>query len=252
MFNSTVITTEVSEAISASATPSAPVIKRGRHDEITNPPAAVRKLVAAVKASAGWQEGIESLNSRGGFEARSIDVFGFDESRNLAVVQLRRSYKRKASHFMQVSKAYALIGIDDGQVFSHVLENSPRRLRDIAERSPESVVRWAEKMIFGLKNEADVDGIKRQGDIALVPVKKLPADSEPVADGVTFRGSHRLVGQVFKSPSGGYYCTGGRDTRMLHTKREHGAVHTAKGTVFHVVVGRRGDEPWWIDATLGD
>jgi hypothetical protein len=228
---------------------------RGYFDEILSPPVQIKELVSKIKTAAGWETGIGDVGSSSnrGFEARSIDVYGYDVERKLAVIQLRRAYKRRASHFLSVSKAYALIGIDGEQAFSHVLESSPRRLRDISERTPESVVEWAEKIIFGLKNESEIAGIKRQGDIALVPVKAIPKNATPVEESeVMFRGSHRLVGRIYKQPDGAYFVAGGRETRMLHTKHEHGAVFTSKGQAFRVVVGMRGDDPWWLSATLGD
>jgi hypothetical protein len=228
---------------------------RGHFGQLTAPPAEILQLVSSIKSAAGWETGIEDVGSGNnrGFEARSIDVFGYDVSRKLAVIQIRRAYKRKVSHFLSVSKAYALIGIDEGQPFSHVLKSSPRRLPDLCTRTPEEVVAWAEKVIFGLKSEADVSKIKRQGDIALVPVKSIPKNAAPVEAGeVVFRGSHRLVGRIFKQESGDYFVEGGRDTRMLHTKHEHGAVFTSKGQTFRVVVGMRGDDPRWLSATLGD
>lgn len=243
------INTTTAEVVNIAATQGS--VRRGAYDEIIDVPSAISDLVQAVRRSAGWTIGFEPSRRRGGYDARNIDVYGYDVPRNLAVVQLRRSFKRKEGYYTETSKVYALIGLSDGQLFSHVLHNSPRRLPDLRTRTPESVVRWAEKMIFGLKSEEDVASIKRQGDIALVPVKKLPADAEKVDDSVTFRGSHLLVGQIYKAGDT-YYCVGGRDTRLLHTKREHGAVFTRKGELFRVVVGRRGDEPWWIDATLGD
>lgn len=228
---------------------------RGYFGQIISPPAEILGLVSSIKAAAGWETGIEDVGSGSnrGFESRSIDVFGYDVARKLAVVQIRRAYKRKASHFLSVSKAYALIGIDGEQQFSHVLKSSPRRLPDLSTRTPEEVVAWAEKIIFGLKSEADISKIKRQGDVALVPVKSIPKSAVPVEAGeVIFRGSHRLVGRIFKQEGGGYFVEGGRDTRMLHTKHEHGALFTSKGQAFRVVVGMRGDDPRWLGATLGD
>jgi hypothetical protein len=243
---------EVAATFAAQA--AAPVaVERGYYGEVLGPPGETGQLVAAVKRAAGWSEGIERLNKRGGFEARSIDVYGYDVARDLAVVQLRRTYRKKDGYYMSIDKIYALVGRDEGQIFSHILDSSPRRLKDLKEKSPESVVRWAEKMIFGLKNEADVDEIKRQGDIALIPVKALPKDAQLVEAGaVTFRKSHKLVGKIFKSAENGYFVEGGRGTRMTHAKREHSALFTSKGQVFRVVVGRRGTDPWWTDATLGD
>ncbi len=226
--------------------------QRDAYGALISIPSEIRNLIDAVRYTAGWSVGIESLNKRGGYEARSIDVYGYDISRNLAVIQLRRTYQKARDRYPSIDKVYALVGRDDGQLFSHIIESSPRRQRNLGDRTPESLVQWAEKIIFGLKSEAETNAIKRQGDIALVPVRALPKDAIPVGDdAVYFRESHKLVGKLYKS-QGTYFVEGGRETRMTHTKREHDALYTCKGQIFRVVLGRRGSDPWWTDATLGD
>lgn len=232
--------------------PSEDSVSRGRYGEIITIPDETTELLNAIKDAAGWKVGIEGLRRFGGFEARSIDVYGYDTARDLAVVQLRRTFRKNINKFMRISKVYALIGRDDGQLFSHVLESSPRRVWDLQWRTPESVVRWAEKIIFGLRSEDEVDAIKRQGDIALVPIKALPKDAVALdREFLLLRKSHKLVGKLYETEEF-FYVVGGRETRMTHLKHEHGAIYTTKGQVFRVVAGRRGDEPWWTDAALGD
>ncbi len=94
---------------------------------------AVRK---AVLMEMGYDEGITSINKRGGFEAHNVDVYGYDLERTLVVIQLRRAYRKKEGYFTSVTKAYFLIGEDEGQRFSHALPSSPARMKNLAEATP--------------------------------------------------------------------------------------------------------------------
>ena len=239
-------------------TTSADVVKRDAYDAIVNYPAEIKDLVAKVKDTAGWQTGITSEGmKRGGYESRNIDVYGYDVSRNLAVVQLRRAWKKKESWYTEVSKVYALVGKDDGQIFSHPLTSSPRRNPNLADMSPEEVVRWAESKIFGVPVNK-LHTIIRQGDIALVPVRGIPSAAKPSSDylqpsGVhefTVRDSHRVIvdGDLYIDPDGRQYVDG--TVEVVHVKDEHRPVSgTGK---FRLVVGQRAADPWWIDAAMGD
>lgn len=232
-----------------------PVLGRNDFGALKIVPAETAALVAQVKAAVGWKEGIEDTGYKGGFEARHIDIYGYDVSRQLAVVQLRRCWKKRESWYPEVSKAYALIGVDDGQVFSHTLDGSPRRQRDFDMQSPEDTVRWAEAKIFDVP-VAKLATIIRQGDVALIPVKFIPRDAVeiPLPAGArvhkwTFGGSHQVVidGQMFETDSA-YYAHG--LVEVAHAPGQHRPV-AAEGR-FRVTVGLRGLEPWWADTELGD
>lgn len=231
---------------------------RDGYGAIPSYPAGIKALVNKVRDAAGWETGITNDGfRRGGFESRNIDVYGYDESRNLAVVQIRRAWRKKASWFTEISKVYALVGIDDGQVFSHPLIASPRRNRRLDSMSPEDVVRWAESKIFGIP-VAKLGTIIRQGDIALVPVRGIPHNAIPSThavrreDGVytlTMRDSHvvQVDGELLQH-DGTLYATGA--VEIVHTKHEHRAV--AGTGKFKIGAGERAGSPWWLDATLGD
>jgi hypothetical protein len=134
---------------------------RDRYDALNNCPQEVRDLVNAVVEEAGYDLGTAKLTSNK-TEFRTVDVYGYALGRNLAVVQFRRTITdRRPNRFGTVQKRYALIGEDDGQLFCHILQSSPRRMQGIATASPESVVRWAESKIFGVPVDK-LDMITRQ------------------------------------------------------------------------------------------
>lgn len=228
---------------------------RDEYGAVERVPAETLALVAQVKAAVGWQEGIEDTGYRGGYEARHIDVYGHDVARQLAVVQLRRCWKKKESWYPEVEKAYALIGVDDGQVFSHTIDGSPRRQRGFDYQAPEDTVRWAEAKIFNVP-VAKLGTIIRQGDVALVPVAAIPhgAVEIPLPAGArmhkwTFCGSHKVVidGAMFEGDTA-YYARG--LVEVAHSPGQHRPI-AAEGR-FRIATGLRGVEPWWSDMDLGD
>lgn len=246
------------ESYAVNTTPTVDV-ERDRYDAIRDKcvPTLIDALVTQVQRAAGWETGITSEGmKRGGYEARSIDVYGFDVNRNLAVIQLRRSWKKKESWYTEVSKAYALVGNDDGQVFSHPLASSPRRNPNLRDMKPEEVVAWAESKIFGVKVEK-LHTIIRQGDIALVPVRSIPGVASAIdkRDGgagvhtITVRDSHEVTvdGDLYET-DGVYYLNG--DVEIVHAKGEHKAI-SGSGK-FRLVLGERANDPWWIDLAMGD
>ncbi len=231
---------------------STPVHRNG-YDAIITVPDPIKDLVKRVREAAGWETGITSAGTgKGGYEARSIDVYGYDISRSLAVIQIRRAWKKKASWFTEVSKAYALVGIDEGQIFSHPLTSSPRRNPHLRDLTPEEVVTWAESKIFGVP-VSKLHTIIRQGDIALVPVRGIPSAADVIPGTgvrtVTLQSSHRVMvdGTIFRH-DGRIYADGALE--VVHVKGEHKAI-SGSGK-FRVVVGEKADSPWWLDAEMGD
>jgi hypothetical protein len=192
---------------------------------------------------------------RGGYEARNIDVYGYDIVRRLAVIQIRRTWKKKESWFPQVSKAYALVGMDGEQIFSHPLDVSPRRNRRLPMMAPDDVVRWAEAKIFGVTEDRVAD-IIRQGDVALIPVRAFPPGVTPAkiaAKGgvkrLILRDHHTVMvdGEILEDEYS-WYAHG--LVEIEHTKGQHRAV-CGEGR-FRIAVGRRGEDPWWTNLAMGD
>ncbi len=233
-------------------------VYRDGYGAIPSYPAGIKELISKVRDAAGWETGITHEGfRRGGFESRNIDMYGYDTERSLAVIQIRRAWRKKASWYTDISKVYALVGLDDGQVFSHPLLTSPRRNRYLGCLAPEEVVQWAESKIFGIP-VAKLGTIVRQGDIALVPVRGISRDAIPSPravrreDGVytlTMRDSHEVqVDGALLLHNRALYVDG--VVEVVHTKHEHKSI--AGTGKFKIVAGERAGSPEWLDATLGD
>ncbi len=231
----------------------AEMVRRDGYDAITNAPAQIKDLVEQVRKAAGWETGITSEGMRrGGFESRNIDVYGYDVTRKLAVIQIRRAWKKKDGWFTQVTKVYALVGLDEGQIFSHPMASSPRRNPHLLDMTPEDVVAWAESKIFGVP-VSKLHTIIRQGDIALIPVRSIPKYLSPRPEtGVQtllLQSSHQVqVDGLIYGAGDQLYADG--DLEVVHVKGEHKAV--AASGKFRVVIGEKADSPWWMDAEMGD
>lgn len=156
-------------------------------------------------------DGIESDKRKRG-SAINIAVTDYDESQQLAILQVRESMFRPG-RYTRVRKDYYLIGrIETGAPFAHALTG-------IA--TARTSVRQALAKIWNC-DERDLDDIERQGDIALIPVRHTPANVERVTDDVILRDSHRLRGEVYRAADGTYY-THGR-AWLVHLRGEHPTV----------------------------
>ncbi len=218
-------------------------IRRGTFGEIkAGAPDSIRALVEQVLRKIGFAEGVTNRNRRGGFDAFNADVYGFDAERNLVALQLRHSSKRRESDWLRTHKWYALAGIDEGQLFSHVIPSSFRRNPEIHTASPESVVRWAESKIFRVP-VARLDTIIRQGDVALIPVRSIPRSAKPI-DGkdydYVFRGSHKISidGTAYIDEATDRHWADGL-VQIDHTPGQHRSIE-GQGR-FEIVIGERLD-----------
>lgn len=208
-------------------------------------PASMHALLKAVIAAAGIRVGITRTNKRGGYDAQRVDIYGYDVERNLIAIQIRHTWLRKEGYWIQQKKYYALAGVDEGQIFCHVIPSSFRQMKDLAEATPGAVVKWAESKIFRVPL-ARLNTIIRQGDIALVPVRSIPRSASLVQSGtgrlseVTLRSSHavKVDGQLYKDAESGRIWTEGL-VQIDHEPGQHRSID-AEGR-FEIVEGERLD-----------
>lgn len=217
--------------------------KRGSYGEITSRlPSSIADLLKNVLKEINFSTGIVSRNKRGGFDAFNCDVYGYDVERNLIAIQLRHSWKRRDTDYLSAKKWYALAGLDEEQIFSHIIDTSFRRNPGVYEATPEDVVRWAESKIFRVPMSR-LGTIIRQGDIALVPVRSIPRSAKKI-DGKAyhqiFRESHsaRVDGYAYVDEYAGRHWLDGI-VEIEHKPGEHKPIG-AEGR-FEVVVGKRLD-----------
>lgn len=207
--------------------------QRGFYGEYDVYPAWVRELVSDAERAGCWSSGFDGNGER--YEAVNADVYGWAEisGGRLALVQVRQV--RKSGGYLKVRKSYLLVGRnEDGKVFGHGVP-SPRR-SSVAMASPEAAVHWILSTHVWRCTDADLDDIVRQGDVALIPIRRMPADAQPIeGETITLRDSHSVRGTIYRS-STGLYARG--IVVMDHTPGEHKHVRTKKG-LWQIRVGRR-------------
>lgn len=216
------------------STPAAPAA-RNEYNALTVVPLFARALMQAAEAAGCWETGIAANRRRTRGEAINADLYGCDEAQSLIIVQVRQCRFRKG-RFPKVRKDYYLVGrTESGAVFAHAVE-SPARSK-IAMSTPEMTVAWTLARIWGCAIE-DLPHIERQGDVAFVPVRAIPAAAMPIPEGeaVFIRDSHRLSGPVYRTQDGTLYAK--RGAVLKHEKGEHKRVKAREGT-YRVVPGYR-------------
>jgi len=190
-------------------------------------------------AHGGWQTGA-AFDKKGRGEAVNCDIYGLSD--RLAVVQVREYSKRHAHGWARIRKNYFLIGRNErGTVFAHPIPSGV--VRGAIRRDPcaESCVRAAQAWIWGIA-EKQLGEVVRQGDVALVPVAKMPASGEElglilgvcVAD----TASHFLSAAQATQVGDDLYL---RDPEMHHQAAQHPSVY-ARGA-YLLRIGRRA-ETW--------
>lgn len=194
----------------------------------------VKALVKSVSEAdkvdehGGWNFGIESLTRRRS-RALNWDLYGFGTDMHsdafLAVIQVREWTEGR--RYNTVRKSYFLIGEnEDKTVFAHPVES---RVVHAAVKADRDVVLACQNWIFG----GDYAAMLRQGDIALIPLKKAPAADKLSQRVMVLEGSHRLKGTQLRQ-NGHLYV---RNPDMVHIPDTHPAV-SAKGW-HRVVIGKR-------------
>lgn len=229
--------------------------KRDGWGAFTEVPAPVKEMVKRVSQEGEWELGAKD-NGRAGrrsyvFEARNISFYGYSLEPLLAVIQVRRYIENK--YGTSVAKPYFLVGEDEGQLFAHKLPGSPLSWGGFDAMSPEEVVETAQAKIFGLPVER-LGEIIRQGDVAIVPARLIPASAKPVDEGgevheATLADSHivRVRGQLFQNTDK-LYAVG--KIEIEHAKGQHATV-VYEGKA-RIIVGHRGRHPRWMAWSLAD
>jgi hypothetical protein len=189
---------------------------------------------AAAKADkvdehGNWDFGFEFDNKKRGW-ALNWDCYGFGKDihtkKFLAVIQIRQYIKRSKNGYPNIRKSYFLLGRnEDNSVFAHPVES---RVIHNAIRKGQDVVKSVQDWIFG----CDYAKVIRQGDMALVPVKRPMGEVETM-DTIILEGSHVMLADEIRR-NGGFYAL---NPRMEHIPGTHPTVE-GEGW-FKVIVGKR-------------
>jgi len=228
---------------------------RGRYGEIPfyTLDAETRERVAALVAEAGeaakvdehgsWDFGIASLNRRGTrWQALNWDLYahGLDAHTGalLAVVQVRQVVSGR--RWNRVRKNYFLIGTnEDGTAFAHPVSANAVHA---AIRAGRDVIRAVQDWIFG----CDYGLVIRQGDIALIPLRRAAGERTPLRS-MVLEDSHALEASEIRFGADGVVYA--KDPRLTHLPGTHPTVGAAG---WHKIVSGRRAAFWRFAAPTVD
>jgi hypothetical protein len=218
---------------------------RNRFGALSTVPQWVAAILKELDGKA-WETGIEA-DRKGRGSSINVDVYSYDETRQLAVVQVRLCTFRPG-RFNHVRKDYYLIGKNEnGNAFAHPVESVARSKKAMA--TVDGGVTLALTRIWNCDAE-DLDEIRRNGDIAFIPVFCLPDSAVRVEEnGLTLRDSHVVeADELYKDVDGTYYVRG--RARIKHLKRQHKQTNAPRG-FWRVQPGLRASN-WGFTAPTAD
>jgi hypothetical protein len=217
--------------------------QRGSYGEIPlyHLDAETRSQVAAlVEAAASaakidehgtWDFGIAPLNRRGTrWQALNWDLYGHGHDAHtgelLVVIQIRQAVSGR--RWNKIRKNYFLVGQnEDGTAFAH-----PVRAHVVhhAIRAGRDVVKATQDWIFG----GDYAQLLRQGDIALIPLRRACGERTPLQM-MVLEDSHELHASEIRLGADGVVYA--KDPTLIHLPGTHPTVGAAG---WHkVITGRR-------------
>ena len=216
-------------------------MSRGSYNEILTKslnPATRKQIVNLVNAAKqakkidehGNWEFEASFDGKGRGYATNWDLYGYGRDihnkKLLAVIQIRRYVREKKNWYPSIRKNYFLLGRnEDGSVFSHSVES---RTIHAAINSGKEVVKACQDWIF----QVDYRKVIRQGDIALVPVRKALGEITTEKT-VILQDSHLLYADEIFS-NGTIYAL---NPYLVHQPHVHPDIK-AQG-LYKIVVGQR-------------
>lgn len=178
-----------------------------------------------------WDFGFD-FDKKGRGSALNWDLYAvgrdMHSKRLLIVVQIRQYVKARKNYFPQIRKSYFLIGRnEDNHAFAHAVES--RVIHNAIEKGKD-VVKAVQDWIFG----CDYHKVIRQGDVAMIPVKRINPAAE-VLDGEKhlIEGSHELAAMDIRK-NGELYA---RNPILVHQPGTHPTV-SGEGW-YKIVVGKR-------------
>jgi hypothetical protein len=178
-----------------------------------------------------WDFGAE-FDRKGRGSALNWDLYGVGKDihskKLLIVIQVRQYVKAHKGYFPQIRKSYFLIGRnEDNHAFAHSVES--RVIHDAINKGKD-VIKAVQDWIFG----CDYKKVIRQGDLAMIPVKRLnPAAVALEGEKHLIENSHELTSADIRK-NGELYAI---DPLLIHLPGTHPTVQ-AQGW-YKIVVGKR-------------
>jgi hypothetical protein len=230
------------------------VATRGLYDEITVLECAdgnrIQTGAIIERYKAALPETFVRFDSKQRGDALSLDLYGFDEVQDVAVIQVRHAFRRYRNGFMNVRKDYILVGFNEitGAAFRHpVSAHSVRAAIRKDSADPRAAVRGAQRWMWGVTDKQLAASI-RQGDILLVKERGKPKGELIEGAEVAVADTHLVRARAFIRGDRHLYAL---DPAVFHAKGQHDAIY-ADSDGWHSVRVAAETTPWNWSVRLGD
>lgn len=173
-----------------------PTIRRGEFGEILHfrQEAGLTPAVVIARYAEVLPETFAAFDKKQRGDALNLDLYGYDLSQDVAVMQIRHAFRRYRNGFLNVRKDYVLVGRNEnGTTFRHPVEaTAVRHAIRKAPEDPGAAVRGAQRWMWNVTDDqltASLTAGMRQGDVLLVR-ERCPAAKDIVAE----RGTTAVIG----------------------------------------------------------
>jgi len=227
---------------------------RGGYDEITalegadgsriEPEAIISRYKTALP------ETFVAFDTKQRGDALNLDLYGYDEVQDVAVIQDRHAFRRYRHGFMNVRKDYVVVGFNEitRAAFRHpVSAQSVRAAIKAASANPNSGVRGAQRWMWGVTDRKLEAGLC-QGDVLLVKERGKPKGEFLEGTEATVAGSHLVRARSFIRGQKHLFAL---DPAVYHTKGQHDAIYADSDGWYSVRVADE-TSPWDWSVRFGD
>jgi hypothetical protein len=169
------------------------------------------------------------FDRKGRGDAVNVDLYGYDPTEQIAVVQARHAFRRGAKHFMSVRKTYFLCGHNERthDPFRHPVAaaavHGALRHKDVAGSKIPGVelVRRIQMWMWDVTLNQYIKSI-RQGDVLVVPEPRIKWMKDPTGPKtMTLADSHRVTADDVFEDAGKIYAL---NPHLDHVKDQHAPV----------------------------
>jgi hypothetical protein len=229
----------------------APVYSRGRYGELTNTISgqSVKEILAQFAPCLPGEFAQFDHRKRG--DAVNWDLYGWDRAQNVAVIQIRHAWRRKATHFLSVHKTYVLAGFNEitEAPFRHPVSASAVRAAVRRAADPVGVVRAAQCWMWRV-TERQLERSTRQGDVLLVPERNAPrGEIMECGTRATVGGTHEIRAVRIVQADERVYAL---NPRVIHLRGQHEPIGATDHDGWHSVRVAAEGRSWDFSERLGD
>ena len=188
------------------------------------------------------------LDKKGRGTALNHDLYAYDPSQGVAVIQARQYYKHTANGYGATRKTYFICGRNEitGEFFRHPVGSHAVRAacKKSAEKTRADVVRAAQRWMWQV-TEKQLARSVRQGDILLVPEHE-PVSAKRRGMSFTVSGSHKIMADEIRL-NGRWY---GLNPTIIHAKDQHAPIENLVG--WYSIRPARTAHAWDFADRIGD